>query len=589
MRLLCIDADSSSLHETASVLERETTATSVVATSSGSEALSALVTERFDCVVTEYDLPEMTGVELLEIARERTDELPVVLFAGTDRESVVREAFSMGATDYLSKDAPAAVERLTTRVEAVLERRRTERELAERIKELSTVELVTDLLADPDRPFLELLESLAEALPYAVQFPDIAEARVVAGEFEAVTDGFVPTERRLVARTTTVAGRTVSVEVVYLEACPDEDIGPFLSEEQRLLQSIVGLLRGHLEYRGTKERLELALTGANAGVWDLDVETMNVVWNENLERLFGLEPGAFEGTYDAVFEMIHPDDRAAVDNEAERAVEQVDTLEDEYRIVRADGEIRWVAARGQVFLGSDGAPARVVGILIDITDRKEREQHLVVVEHLLRHNVRNEMTIVRGFAETIRDETDDADIASHAAQIRRASDELLSLAENERELIHVLTGAPEIERIDLVETVEHVVDEFTTRYPGARIDSSLPPTATVFAMRQLPRAIEELLENAIVHNDSTEPTVSIRVETGARDETTRVIVVDDGPKIPEMELDIVVGERTADPLYHSTGLGLWLVYWIVRRSGGDVSFEANEPSGNVVVIDLPSA
>jgi len=95
------------------------------------------------------------------------------------------------------------------------------------------------------------------------------------------------------------------------------------------------------------------------------------------------------------------------------------------------------------------------------------------------------------------------------------------------------------------------------------------------------------VENAIVHTARDAPLVALRVESC--DERVRIRVADDGPPIPGMEVATLIGERSIKPLYHGTGLGPWMVNWIVRRSDGTLAFDPNDPRGNVVAVDVPAA
>ncbi|MDZ7850236.1 MAG: PAS domain S-box protein [Halodesulfurarchaeum sp.] len=133
------------------------------------------------------------------------------------------------------------------------------------------------------------------------------------------------------------------------------------------------------ELRRTKQRLDLALEGTDTGVWDWNMETDEIIWDETMERLFGLEPGTFEGTFDAFVERIHPDDRGMVENAIEGAIEQGKRYEAEYRVQRDDGKDIWGLARGEMV--SDAASKRMVGIVTDITEHKDRERELETLKN----------------------------------------------------------------------------------------------------------------------------------------------------------------------------------------------------------------
>ncbi|WP_254864536.1 PAS domain-containing sensor histidine kinase [Halovivax gelatinilyticus] len=122
-------------------------------------------------------------------------------------------------------------------------------------------------------------------------------------------------------------------------------------------------------------RLDVALTGTDTGVWEWDMAKDEVIWTESMERLFGLEAGTFEGTFEAFAKRVHSDDRPAVTEAIETAVEREELFQIEYRIRRDDGETRWVYARGEIHETDDGA-GRIVGVVTDITQQKEQEQVL---------------------------------------------------------------------------------------------------------------------------------------------------------------------------------------------------------------------
>ncbi len=117
------------------------------------------------------------------------------------------------------------------------------------------------------------------------------------------------------------------------------------------------------------------------------------------------------------------------------------------------------------------------------------------------------------------------------------------------------------------------------------VGTELPTHAVADVSTKFRVAVEELLRNAIEHSDRATPSVEIRVETAA--ETVAVSVVDDGPGIPDMDRDVLETGLAIDDLYHGSGLGLWLVYWIVKRSSGSIDVSDADPRGAAVTITVP--
>jgi len=240
---------------------------------------------------------------------------------------------------------------------------------------------------------------------------------------------------------------------------------------------------------------------------------------------------------------------------------------------------------------------RTVGALLtlhDIHDRVLREQRLNVLNRVLRHNVRHQSNLVLANADRIERELtgrppgdgDVDEMLDRTDALRECADQLDRWGKQAREIEAMLeTDDRHQSAVDLVPVVREVVSEFRRSHPDAEITTRLPDTATASVHSSLEDAITELLENAIQHNDD-HPHVG--VELARTDDGVELAVVDDGPGIPEGERKVLDEEVETD-LTHGSGLGLWLVNWAVRASGGEVSFEADRSGGSEVRIDLPRA
>jgi len=126
--------------------------------------------------------------------------------------------------------------------------------------------------------------------------------------------------------------------------------------------------------RPVLERLAFVLSSSGLGVWERDLATDRVTWSETMYRLYGRTSEHFSGSPDQVLSFVHPEDRVAFRSAYEAAVGgKTDSFEQEYRIIRSDGEIRWVHRRGQVRRGPDGTASSVLGVAMDITERKQAE------------------------------------------------------------------------------------------------------------------------------------------------------------------------------------------------------------------------
>ncbi len=121
------------------------------------------------------------------------------------------------------------------------------------------------------------------------------------------------------------------------------------------------------------EHLVLALAAGQLGTWRWDMASGATEWDAMLERIFGLEPGTFEGTLDAWISLLHPDDRETTQTTLQQAIADKAGYEVEHRVVWPDGSVHWVQGRGTVTLDSDGNVTGTIGCASDITVRKELE------------------------------------------------------------------------------------------------------------------------------------------------------------------------------------------------------------------------
>ena len=254
------------------------------------------------------------------------------------------------------------------------------------------------------------------------------------------------------------------------------------------------------------------------------------------------------------------------------------------RNYRKDGTEFWNHLEIAPVTTDTGEVVNYVGFQQDVTDRKQRQAQLTVLDRVLRHNIRNQMNVVRGYAETIQSETSNG-AADSAEKIMDTSDQLVGLAQKERQITNLLRDEPTREDVAVCDLLRKVASRVGSEHPDATITIECPEAVTARAAPEFGQAITELVTNAVVHDESSSPTVSVTVTRG--EGTVRIDVADTGPRIPEMERNILMGETKQTPLYHGSGLGLWLVKLIVTRSDGSVSIAENSPTGNVVTVELP--
>jgi PAS domain S-box-containing protein len=179
-----------------------------------------------------------------------------------------------------------------------------------------------------------------------------------------------------------VKSRTGEVLGGLFFAHPDPD--RFTDEHERLLEGVcahaaVALDNARLfdESKRAQERLAVAMDAGRMGAWEWDVAASRVSWSPALERIHGIPEGSFDGSFEAYQRDMHPEDRERVLGTVRELLASERTEHHLlYRIVRPDGETRWVEANGRVLRGPNGEPVKLIGVCADVTERQRSAEHL---------------------------------------------------------------------------------------------------------------------------------------------------------------------------------------------------------------------
>ncbi|WP_341737179.1 PAS domain-containing protein [Microcoleus sp. CAWBG640] len=158
---------------------------------------------------------------------------------------------------------------------------------------------------------------------------------------------------------------------------------------QQAQDELVERQRVEVELRESTEQLHLALQASRMGRWNWNLQTGKIIWSENLEALFGMQPGEFDGSYEMFVARLHPDDRDRVLANIDHAIATGEDYEIEFRVVYPNGTIRWALTQGKVFYDENGQPMRMAGLDLDITERKRIAEVLQESEERFRQLAEN--------------------------------------------------------------------------------------------------------------------------------------------------------------------------------------------------------
>jgi signal transduction histidine kinase len=210
---------------------------------------------------------------------------------------------------------------------------------------------------------------------------------------------------------------------------------------------------------------------------------------------------------------------------------------------------------------------------------RERER-LQFLNNLLRHNVLNSVHIAQAYASLVREKSDaDAELDTIQAQ----HDDVVDVVENVRVLVQSATGPPEREAVELGPLVAQEVESLEYATAPVAVEAAVPEGLAVEADALVRYVVENLLTNAVEHNDNETPHVEVTAERDG--EWVHLRVADDGPGIPDGRKESVFEPTGAG----NHGLGLYLVESLVSEYGGSVRVVDNEPRGAVFEVRLPAA
>lgn len=229
---------------------------------------------------------------------------------------------------------------------------------------------------------------------------------------------------------------------------------------------------------------------------------------------------------------------------------------------------------------------QAIGVLPEsIYEMKLHRQLLEVMFRVLRHNLRNELSTISGLAELIADE--EVPAPAYAERIQNAADDLLATSEKARDLERSVVNVRRQEVVNVSEVIGTVLVEKRQEHPTAELTVALPGADVQITANKalLSVVLEEAIENAAVHADTSDPRIDVEVSQAGEGAT--VTVADNGPGIPDHELEPLDRERE-DPLTHGSGIGLWLIKWGVEQLDGEVEIVENEPRGTVVRLHFPA-
>ncbi|MCJ2008486.1 ATP-binding protein [Methylobacterium sp. J-092] len=366
------------------------------------------------------------------------------------------------------------------------------------------------------------------------------------------------------------------------------------------------------EVEAARETLAFALDSAGMGTWDLDLLTDTARRSARHDAIFGYDAPLPHWGRQTFLAHVHPEDREAVTAAFAQAA-RAGTLDIEYRIVRPDGAVRWIAAKGRAEYRADGTPVRMAGIVLDRSDQRNTEEALRQAQKMeaigqltggVAHDFNNLLTVIVGGLDMVLRKPDNVDrvkrLADAAMTAARRGEQLTQqlLAFSRRQMLRPQTLNPNRLLIDFRPLAE--------RAAGAAIELAFDLDPALDPIRVDPAQFEAAILNLVVNaRDAMEAgTGSARIEVRSRNVRLDTAAVADKGVPPGAYVEIAVSDtgsgiapdlmaRVFEPFFTTkevgkgTGLGLSQVYGFTRSAKGFVAIESEVGRGTTFRLRFP--
>ena len=614
----------------------------VTEAATGHEALRlAAAAPQPDLIILDVKLPDMSGFAVCQTLKQQlaTANLPVLqLSAVYVQEADKVQGLESGADAYLTGPIDPPV--LLATLRALLRVRHAEAALRE---SEDRYRVVTESLPDAiytvdtegritfcNHMLSQLTGYLPEALlgrPALDLYVSDAVPVLLERRRQALLDEPMPAhlETELVCR----HGRHIPVELTVASLRRDNQVVGRLV----VVRDLTARQQEEVTRRAQGQRLRLALEAATAGSFDWDIASGAVVWSSEHFTLLGLDPGSLTPTYQAWRDRVHPEDISQVEAIMHRSMAERRDFDAEYRVVRPDGTIHWMHGRGHTFYNAVGEPVRMVGLMLDITARKQTEvalrdlnatleqrvaerttalqrevaerqqmqaalfqrEKLAAMGSLLAsvaHELNNPLSIILLHTDLLQADAGPGLLAEYAAEISQAATRCERLVRQFLTLAR--QHAPERAVVDLNALLTETMELLT---PSLRVDTitvhlhlaaEFPPLwADAHQLRQV---VVNLITNAQQALREVAAPRQLTLTTGVDAAQTHVTleVTDTGLGMsPDVQTRIFEPFFTTKPPGVGTGLGLPLCQGIIEDHGGTLRCTSQMGQGTTFRVELP--
>ncbi len=370
--------------------------------------------------------------------------------------------------------------------------------------------------------------------------------------------------------------------------------------------------RAEAAMREREELLRLAVDAGQLGVWDWDLARERLTWSPEILALAGLSEDDFDGTYQAFEQVLHPDDRRRVWEELARAMTANGEFRSEYRLVQSGGAVRWIAGRGKFLYDMAARPYRMIGVCLDITERKRAEAELREAAEraeaasqakdqflaVLSHELRTPLTPVLMTTATLEADPEVPERFRAALHVIRRNVELEArLIDDLLDLTRISRGKIELQvgPVDVHEKLRHVLQIVEAEARAKRLSLAVRLDADRHHSSGDAARLQQILWNLLTNAVKFTPEggrVTVATAVGP-DDRLRVEVSDTGigiepDMLPRIFNAFEQGGSGITRQFGGLGLGLSISNVLAELHGGSLAASSGgKGQGSLFVLELP--
>ncbi len=582
IRVLLVDDEPAFLEQAQEFLERENNELEIITSTSSKEGLEIFGEESIEVIVSDFKMPEINGLEFLEKIRgDKDSEIPFIILTGRGREDVAMEALNLGADRYLQKggDPKTLYGLLEDAVYQEFENYKRDKELKKREERLNAVlNASSEVIFTKDRAgrytdansTLYDLFGLAKDELIGKTDEDLFDSKEAENLRENDKKVMETEGRNKAIHTLSIKGEKRIFDVTKVP----------LKDDQGEVIGVCGFAEDITEERETEERLQFESNLLNSllknipdSVYFKDKEARFIRVSRSKAEHLDTDQKSIIGKTDFDF---YPEEEAQRMYEDDmRVMEEEEPIVDKVEeITRPNGEDKWVSTTKVPRYNEDGEVIGLLGISRDITERREAEERQEFLHTLLRHDLRNKITIIEGYLDLIEGEGMSEEHEKYVRKALRVTQESSDLIEKVRTLRKV--GVNEPRKVDLDSVIETVVSENEPKATDHDIKIERGELGyEVLADPLLEEAFSNIVENSIEHSNCERITI-----TGDETEDEVIISIrDDGCGVDEGDKDRIMEKGFKSGDSSGSGLGMFLVNTIIESYGGEVEVKDSEAGG----------